>query len=376
MLRHHLKNYFVPHDGNNHIPHALKTKRLLFHVGAAIAVKALVFVFIAAYPLAAWMTPDLAAKESKKIIAATNELRAGLKLAPLSENAKLDQAAADKVSDMLLNQYFAHVSPSGTGLQTFIKNVGYDYAMAGENLAMGFSDAADVMPAWEKSPTHYANLIDPNFKEIGAAMDSGRFAGVDTTFTAQYFGRPTQTLAAAVAAPVKKISLPRETAVLTIKSPVAAAAKVVNVAVKLPAATKAATAVIDNTKIVLAPQGSGAWQGTALVDKVEEKNMTAPVVPASVELVEADGTKAVAELDWQNIVPSKVTAYDQYTVFKHAPTAAMRAAMRVGDVYFYVLLAILAAALVNLIIFRKKHHQHILATSIASVVILVILVIS
>jgi len=53
------------------------------YIGSAVVIKALVFVFIIAFPLAAWMSPDTASQEAKNIIAATNSLRAGLKLAPL-----------------------------------------------------------------------------------------------------------------------------------------------------------------------------------------------------------------------------------------------------------------------------------------------------
>jgi len=376
-LHHHLKNYFVPHSGNNHIPHALKPKRLIFHIGAAVLVKALVFVFIVAFPLSAWLSPDLAAQESKKIIAATNDLRVGLKLTPLSESSKLDQAAADKVSDMLLNQYFAHVSPTGIDLASWIKKVSYAYAMAGENLAMGFNTAPEVMAAWVASPTHYANLTDPNFKDIGVAMDSGAYQGVDTAFAAQYFGRPTQELTAATVLSVKTIALPANSTTLTVKSPVVGAEKVLNVAVKLPPATTAATAVVNNVQIALAPLGSdNTWQGNALIDKGDEKAMTNPVVPASVKLIDNTGSTSLAPLDWNSVTPTKTSAYDQYTLFRANPSSGMRTVMAASNIYFYILLVLLAIALANLIFFRKKHHQRILATSLASLAILVMLIVT
>ena len=375
-IHQHLKNYFVPHDGNNNIPHALKPKRLIFHIGAAIVMKVLVFTFIAVFPLSAWMSPNFASLESKKIIAATNDLRVGLKLPALAENAKLNQAAADKVSDMLLNQYFAHVSPTGIGLETFIKKVGYAYSMAGENLAMGFNTAPEVMTAWEASPTHYANLTDPNFKEIGVSMGSGAYQDTDTSFVAQYFGRPVQELAAAVVSPVKTIALPKNSTTLTVKSQPAGAEKVLNVAVKLPPTTAAATAVVNNVQVALAPQGTDdTWQGNTLIDKADVKVMTDPVVPASVKITDNTGTPALAPLDWDSVTPSKTSAYDQYTIFRQTPTASMRSVLNISNIYFYILLVLIAFALANLIIFRKKHHQHVLATSIASLVVVVMLIV-
>lgn len=371
-----LKDFFVPHDRNNHIPHALHPKRVVLHIGAAIVMKAIVLIFIAVFPLSAWMSPDIASQEAKQIIIATNILRTDLKLPILVENPKLDQAAAEKVSDMLLNQYFAHVSPSGVDLTSWIKKVGYPYAMAGENLAMGFNTVTDVMAAWEDSPTHYANLTDPNFKDIGVAMGFGAYQGTDTAFVAQYFGRPVPELAAVVVTTEKKIVLPPKSTVLTVKSQPAGPEKVLNVAVKLPPTTTTATAVVNNVQVALAPQGGdNTWQGNTLIDKADEKAMTNPVVPASVKVTDNIGTTALASLDWDNVIPEKTSAYDQYTIFKQTPTASMRLVLDISNIYFLILLILITFALANLIIFRKKHHRHILATSLASLVVVVMLIV-
>ena len=374
-LRHHLKNYFVAHEGNNHIPHTLKPKRLAFHLGAAVIVKAVVFVFITVFPLSAWMSPDMTAQESKKIIALTNNLRTSLSLGALVENSKLTQAATEKVGDMFLNQYFAHVSPAGLGVQTFLKRVGYAYSVAGENLAMGFNTAPEVMTAWEASPTHYANIIDPNYKEIGVAMAGGTYEGTETAFSAQYFGRPSQEITAAVTAPVKKIELPAKSTTLTVQSPVAGTEKVLNVEVKLPEKTTAATAVINNIKVELAPQGNNDnWTGVALISKDDEKAITNPVVPATVEVTDAVGEKALAPLDWNEVQPTKMTAVDHYTVFKSHPSSGMRSIIWFSNIYYGLLLALIATALTGFLIYRKKHHHHILAAGIGAAAFLIFLI--
>lgn len=58
------------------------------------------------------MTPDTVALQARKIIALTNDLRRDLALDELYENNSLNQAAYNKVQDMFIGQYFAHVSPS------------------------------------------------------------------------------------------------------------------------------------------------------------------------------------------------------------------------------------------------------------------------
>ncbi|MCX5903051.1 MAG: CAP domain-containing protein, partial [Proteobacteria bacterium] len=99
-----------------------------------------------------------------------NKLRNTLSARVLLENAQLNNAAYDKVQDMFVSQYFAHISPKGLDLAYWLKQVGYNYVVAGENLAMGFNNSEEVMAAWEKSPTHYDNLVDSNFSEIGVSF--------------------------------------------------------------------------------------------------------------------------------------------------------------------------------------------------------------
>jgi len=54
---------------------------------------------------------------------------------------------------------------------TRLDYAGYDNWMTyGENIAFGYSTAAAVMQAWMNSPGHRANILNPNFKEIGVGV--------------------------------------------------------------------------------------------------------------------------------------------------------------------------------------------------------------
>ena len=185
-----LKDLFIPYPGNNFQPNFLKPHRIAWYSITAVVIKAVVMLTIAIIPLSAWLTPDITQEQSQKIIALTNEIRGSLGLNELTVSNKLSDAAANKARDMVINQYFAHTSPRGHTLDYWLKNVNYNYDVAGENLAMGFSDANQVMNAWTKSKTHYSNIIDPSYREIGVAMVSGSYHDNDTTFVAQYFGSP------------------------------------------------------------------------------------------------------------------------------------------------------------------------------------------
>src|SRR3989344_4740191 len=85
--------------------------------------------------------------------------------------------------------YFAHVSPEGQSPWYWLKQAGYSFSYAGENLAVDFSDSADVSRAWLDSPGHRANILNKNFLETGVAISKGMYQGRETTFVVQFFGR-------------------------------------------------------------------------------------------------------------------------------------------------------------------------------------------
>lgn len=120
----------------------------------------------------------------------TNKKRQENGLVPLKLNEKLNHAAEGKAKNMFSLNYWAHVAPDGTTPWVFIKDSGYEYLYAGENLARGFSSGADVVDAWMKSPSHRENLLSPNYRDIGFAVDSGQLTGSETVLVVQMFGSP------------------------------------------------------------------------------------------------------------------------------------------------------------------------------------------
>jgi uncharacterized protein YkwD len=90
----------------------------------------------------------------------------------LSWNEQLKTAALNHSKDMAEKNYFSHVSPTGLSPQTRISNSGYNWKYFGENIfkAQGFKPTEqEVIFAWKESPGHCANLMKPEFKEIGMA---------------------------------------------------------------------------------------------------------------------------------------------------------------------------------------------------------------
>ncbi len=135
------------------------------------------------------------------MIALTNDERSQNSIGGLTENSLLDAAAQAKAADMAAKGYFAHVGPDGKEPWAWITGAGYDYQYAGENLAVRFTDSSDVVNAWMASPTHRANIVKPQYTEIGVGVAQGTFQGQPATYVVQYFGAP-RASAVAAATPI------------------------------------------------------------------------------------------------------------------------------------------------------------------------------
>lgn len=181
-----LRHLFTPQHSNNHRPKILHIEGfLLFTV---IIVSA--FLLTKAIPktglsnilgFASSITPS-------QVVEQTNGARASNGLGPLAFNGELSRAAQAKGSYMCAKQFWAHIAPDGTTPWYFIKNAGYAYSVAGENLARDFSDTGSMMDAWMASPTHRSNIVNSRYKDIGVAIVDCNFLGADTALVVQMFG--------------------------------------------------------------------------------------------------------------------------------------------------------------------------------------------
>jgi Cysteine-rich secretory protein family len=184
------KKYFIPHAGNDYHPHILHAKRAWFYGTLGVFIKCIVVFAVVLLPAEAYVMPDIVAVEESKAIMLTNNLRASAGVPKLKENAKLSASAVFKAEDMADKNYFAHESPEGNRLAYFLTKAGYKYRSAGENLAIGYFDATEVVAAWKASPTHKANMLDKDFTEIGIGSKGGVYDGAATLYIAEHFGSP------------------------------------------------------------------------------------------------------------------------------------------------------------------------------------------
>lgn len=181
-----IKHTFVPHHENNYHPH-------LFRKGVISVFLAIAFLVLAGgalHKLVLHTSQNLAAVYAKVLVALTNDKRGEEKLGVLRTNTLLEEAAQMKANDMAEKGYFAHYGPDGSAPWNWIDKAGYTYDVAGENLAIDFTDSEDVTEAWMNSPAHRANILNNKFTEIGIATAEGKYQGHSTTFVVQMFGTP------------------------------------------------------------------------------------------------------------------------------------------------------------------------------------------
>jgi uncharacterized protein YkwD len=123
-------------------------------------------------------TPEDLAVVRGAVMCLINRERAEHGVAPLHASTELEGAAEGHCSEMIAENYFAHVAPDGeTPVQRIEKtgyipgpSVGY---VVGENLAWGtysLSTPQSIVAAWIASPEHLANILESRYTETGIAI--------------------------------------------------------------------------------------------------------------------------------------------------------------------------------------------------------------
>jgi uncharacterized protein YkwD len=126
-------------------------------------------------------------RDEYAVLLLVNEERAGHGLGPLRANGLLIQAAREHSQDMIDRDFFDHVNPDGLAPWDRATTLGYPTTFVGENIAAEYASPQAAMDAWMNSPGHRANILDPNFTEIGVGRKDGGSMGVYWT---QVFGAP------------------------------------------------------------------------------------------------------------------------------------------------------------------------------------------
>lgn len=100
--------------------------------------------------------------------------------APLAWNAVLGGVAQEHSREMANNNYFDHKDRDGRTPGDRAELAGYSGQQVGENIAAGQDTVQKVVAGWLASPGHCANLMNPQYRELGAAyaVDPKSSAGI------------------------------------------------------------------------------------------------------------------------------------------------------------------------------------------------------
>lgn len=109
--------------------------------------------------------------------------------APLTWSAELATAAEAHSRAMANDNFFAHQGRDGRTPGDRAELAGYGGGRIGENIAAALDTADKVVEGWLASPAHCANLMNPQFEELGAAYGSDPQSDAGIYWTALFGGR-------------------------------------------------------------------------------------------------------------------------------------------------------------------------------------------
>jgi uncharacterized protein YkwD len=99
------------------------------------------------------------------------------KVAALTFDERLRCAARKHSKDMGVNNFFSHTGSNGSTPWQRIKNAGYVYTTAAENIAAGQTSPEAVVNGWMASTGHCQNIMKSTLKHLGTGY---YYAGTST----------------------------------------------------------------------------------------------------------------------------------------------------------------------------------------------------
>ena len=113
--------------------------------------------------------PTTPAETRARVLAAINALRSTWGSPALEADERLDAVAQAYAQQMVDQGYFAHVGPDGRDMRRRLRDSGYQYSSAGENLGLASGPLAAHFSI-EHSPGHRRNLLEPSYTRAGVGL--------------------------------------------------------------------------------------------------------------------------------------------------------------------------------------------------------------
>jgi uncharacterized protein YkwD len=122
-----------------------------------------------------------------RILDLTNAERQKAGLGPLALSTPLNDAAQGYSQVLAGGACFEHTCGPVPKFEDRVGQAGYNgWNALGENIAAGYPTPEAVVAGWMSSPGHRANMLSPNFTEMGIGLVNGGKYGAYWT---QEFGR-------------------------------------------------------------------------------------------------------------------------------------------------------------------------------------------
>ena len=89
-------------------------------------------------------------------------------LTPYNSQGQLQAAARGHSTDMACNAFFSHTGSDDSSVGDRVLAQGYSWSWVGENIfAGGSASPQSAFDWWMLSPPHQANLLSPNYTDVG-----------------------------------------------------------------------------------------------------------------------------------------------------------------------------------------------------------------
>ncbi len=131
--------------------------------------------------------PPAAATWQAELLNLTNAERTSRGLRALTLCGPITNAAQGHSNYQAQHNAMTHTGVNGSSVGTRLSWAGYKWTFAGENVAMGAPSykVAAIVKAWMASPSHRANILNPNYVHMGVARTA---ASNGTLHWTQNFG--------------------------------------------------------------------------------------------------------------------------------------------------------------------------------------------
>lgn len=118
--------------------------------------------------------------DEQAMLSLVNHERTSRGIAPLTVNTTLTGLGEAKSRDMFVRHYFSHYDPDGKNFANHLDAIGFQYTIAGENLAYA-PDLSTAHQGLMNSEGHRANILDTRFHKIGIGIiDAGIYGKMFT----------------------------------------------------------------------------------------------------------------------------------------------------------------------------------------------------